>query len=372
MRMRIYSFIILLVLVIAAVQINAENYEVLVKVDFEDMSTGIVSGSGFDTDWRLLNPAGQAPSIKEENGNKFLRMDGYSQIISPYTMDSDEYTFETKIRLNKGNRWVGFFFRASEAILRTNPFHSEYSEANPIAMHIHFYESDWYSDAMKKGNSNLGGSGIAVFPRNQYIRIAIKTYISDALNLGVAYHDFNYPDGVDPKSFVKYTVKDNGKDKIEIYVNDVLLTVISFSDVVSYSGDPFDTNEYYSKASMKDSEGNELDLFDSEDRKIETLDNARIARESHLIAFASRTESFDIDDIQISVKGEEATEAPTKTPGTATKEPSKATPVPAVKKDQNVDWVNLGIAAGALVITAACVGYIVISFRKKQGGKVNV
>ena len=373
MKKGICILITLLIFSLSIVLIQAEDLEVLEKVDFEDMSVGSLSGSSFATDWELQNPAGTAPTIREEDGNKFLRMDGYSQIVSPHIMESEEYTFETKIRLNKGNRWVGFFVRAADAVLRTNPFHTEYREDNQIGMHIHFYEIDWYHEAMKKGDSNLSGSGIAVFPRKEYVRVAIKTYIQDALNLGIAYHDFAYPEGVDPISFVKYTVKDNGTDTVEIYINDSLLTTINFSEVVTYDEDPHDNNEYYSLAVMKDREGNEVDLYDSEDQKIETLNNARIACFSHFIAFASRTESYDIDDIVISRKAEEKTAEPTKTPTESTETPlNTPTSTPGSTPAEESDGANplaIGITIGAIVLVIVFIGYFVISFKKYRGGK---
>lgn len=161
------------------------------------------------------------------------------------------------------------------------------------------------------------------------------------------------------------TINDNGTDNIEIYINDTLLTQISFSDVVTYDEDPHDNNEYYSKAVMKDNDGNVLDLFDSENRKIEELSTARIACSSHLIAFASRTESFDIDDITLSKKVSMATPEPTSTPTAVTQSPTKTTtPKTTEVNDKSSNTLAIGITIGALAITVISVSYIIVSYKK--------
>lgn len=344
--------------------VHAEEMEVFDKVDFEDLQTGSVDGSDFAVLWDFSNPAGNTPLIRDEGGNKYLRMDGYSQIISPHIMESDEYVFETKIRLTYGYRWVGFFVRAANPVLRTNPYHSEYSESNPIGMHIHFYESDWYYDAEQKGESNMGGSGIGIFPRKGHVRVAIKTYIPNALNMGIVYHDFPYPEDTNPKEFVKYTVRDNGTDTIEIYINDHFITKITFSEPVVYEEDPHDENEYYSVASMTDLEGNVFDLYDQEDRKIEILDNARIAVFSHRIAFASRTQSFDIDDIVFYHKASQNTLQPTQSPDRTNENPVNRTPDNTVVNDNQLNYPAILITTSSAIVTVIFISYMIILFRK--------
>lgn len=359
--------------------------EILDQADFASMDVGSVSDTDFAAEWSYLHPAGDAPAVCEEGENRFLRLNGYSQIISPYVMyDGEAYLFQIKIRLTSSFERVGFFVRAAEPALRENPFHSEYSASNPIKMHIHFFESDWYLDAMKKGASYMGGSGIGIFPGENSVKIAIKTYIPDALKMGVAYHEFTYPAGMDPKTFLQYTVKDNGNDQVEIYLGDTMLAALRFSDSDLYEDDSEDLSEYYQTVVMTDENGSVLELFDSEDRKLEAVDNARIASSMFYTAVACRASTVDIDDLLISVPKKTAAETPgaqtpeaaqTQSPGeqpgkTAEAKTAAAGHTPprgtntAEEGGTSLPLV-IGITVGGVVIVAAVIWYL-IAMKKKH------
>lgn len=358
--------------------------EILEQRDFSAMDVGSVSDTDFAAEWSYRLAAGDESAICEEGENRFFRLNGYSQLISPYVMyDGEASLFQTKIRLTSSFERVGFFVRAAEPVLRENPFHAEYSATNPIKMHIQYYEYDWYQEATKKGVSYMGGSGIGIFPGENSVRIMIKTYIPDALKIGVAYHDFPYPEGMDPKTFLQYTIKDNGSDRVEIYLGDTMLAALRFSNSDVYEDDKEDLNEYYQTVVMTDKNGSTLELFDSEDRKLEAVDNARIASSMFYTAVACRASTFDIDDLLISVPKKTATETPdaqTPTPG-QTQNPteqsgktpdSKTAPAGQTPSKTNIEEEGgtslplvIGIVAGCVVIVAVSVWYL-IAMKKKH------
>ncbi len=352
-----------------------DKKKILGQIDFQEITDGTLLSSDFAAEWSLSHPAGDAPAIVEEEGNRFLRLNGYSQILSPYVMsEGDASELTAKLRLTTGTERVGFFVRASAPVLRENPYHSEYSETNRVKMHIQFYESDWYQDAMKKGTSYMGGSGIGVFPEKDNIKIIIKTYIPDVLKIGVAYHAFDYPEGMDPNTFLQYSVKDNGRDKVEFYIGETLLATVSFSDSNTYE-DPEDSAEYYQSAVMTDGAGNVVELYDSEDRKLEKLDCARIACDLFYTAFACRASTMDLDDIVISVPETEATATPQETPfssdtagqiGTAAANRTPgATNVPQEEDDSSLPLV-IGLTAGGIVVVGGAVCYLVVLKKKNK------
>lgn len=374
-------FCILFVLLLSCTMLcGAEDSRILVEENnFNGENVGDIKNTVFASDWKVESPFYQSQTIEEENGNRFFRMNGFAQMISPESMvDGDAYEFSVKMKRNSSTSSVvgsaALFVRAVLPVLRQNPSTGQ-------QMGIEFYETDWYQYIDANSTEHIGGSGIGIFPEENKIRVLIRTYVSDGLNLGVAYHDFDYPAGATSKSFVEYTIRDNGKDRIEIYANNVLLVEISFSECGSYDDDDYDINDYFQKATMKDGSGRVVSLYDSTGARITEVDNALIGCDEHYMAFGCRASTFDIDDISIyyvedntPTPGDdtgtldETIQTPSPLPNT-TPEESIVTIMPTEGADtrgQSSTGLYICIAICCVVILAATVAIIFMVKRKKE------
>jgi hypothetical protein len=320
------------------------------KMDFNDEEVDYDARNIIDlTDFWQVTLAGSGPVAKvvEDGDNKYLYLEGYSEI---YTIDMIEppYTFSLDVQVID-TEFVAFFVRAHYPITKYNPAH-----AGGRNDRIGYFELDWYTqNGGENCASSQGSSGIMVMPRADALRVAIKTFEPDGINIGHRYYDFPYPEGFDISQFFNLKFVDDG-EKVEIYLNNEKIATVTMSDPGTYEEEVvFEEDEftYFKTAVINDAEGNEM-------LKVE---NARLNPESSQLAIGVRNKKVCIDNLFFSYEYEETpTPEPTPTPSPTeevddTEKPAQTSPTDS---DESAGGSSLGIIIG--IIAAAVVGVVVI------------
>lgn len=296
--------------------------------------------------------AGGAGSISADST---LVVNGYSQLyVREEVCKTDftgayTYTFDFKSTFNPD---------AAIYVRGINPF--TYTVANPKnntdSQVFNYYEWDWYGEnGGTAGVSSAGGSGIKIFEQSSSLGITIKTYVEDGLKIVGKTATVALPEGFKVGQMNKYTIDDDGKGIIKVYINDVIACS------VEYSGEPVaypDGNDgncpllYYPSAVVKDASGNE----------VLSVSNPRINAEYGMLAFGIRgTDRFiTLDNLKLEyhefVPVEKPTQDPNATPEVtsapeATNAP-EATKAPDATKAPEADDGNKEGGCGASAVIA--------------------
>ncbi len=320
------------------------------KMDFNDEEVDYDARNIIDlTDFWQVTLAGSGPVAKvvEDGDNKYLYLEGYSEI---YTIDMIEppYTFSLDVQVID-TEFVAFFVRTHYPITKYNPAHDGGRNDR-----IGYFELDWYTqNGGENCASSQGSSGIMVMPRADALRVAIKTFEPDGINIGHRYYDFPYPEGFDISQFFNLKFVDDG-EKVEIYLNNEKIATVTMSDPGTYEEEVvFEEDEftYFKTAVINDAEGNEM-------LKVE---NARLNPESSQLAIGVRNKKVCIDNLFFSYEYEETpTPEPTPTPSPTeevddTEKPAQTSPTDS---DESAGGSSLGLIIG--IIAVAVVGVVVI------------
>ena len=281
-------------------------------VDYKNGDT--MADTYMSAEWNsIFRP--ESTVIQGEGENPYLHVDGYYSMVYNGTIDADMDAYEVScdIRTLRNGDGVALFLRAGHLVYKDNA--AWHFMANPYMLPMDFYEWDFYSEnGGTHGTSGMGSSGILIQPllkdgtANGVIRITFKTYEEDGLNVGNQGYEFDSPVPVNEFFTLKASERDN---VITITVNGAVLCTVEFADEGTYADDLFHGQEaswrdvYYKSAKIKAPDGTEL--FSE--------DTCRIAKEGRFV-FATRTGSFDVDNIKIDFiyDEEETTEAPTEAP----------------------------------------------------------
>ncbi len=169
----------------------------------------------------------------------------------------------------------------------------------PANQSFNYYEADWYTDHTGKtvDSMQIGGSGIYVQLRTTGLRVNIKTYVEDGLNISQSYVDIAYPEGVTFEAGKSYNIKfyDEGS-KVTIFLNNEKMATVDLSE----GGDTYDDvddYEYYGKAIVSNAAG----------EQILTVENTRVSSLDSQLAVAARAQTICIDNIKLYV-GDDAVE----------------------------------------------------------------
>jgi len=344
-------YLILLVMFFCTSMVYAEMIEV--KFDFENYiaedDAKLIDDFTYEWEVFTAKAATNYVRVAEEGSNKFLHFNGYTEVRTwdliegPYTFSFDARTEET---IN-----VAFFVRGVLPVTRFNP-----ANGGGVDQTLFYLEADWYREnGGKNGSSGLGGSGLYLMPLgSSKIRINIKTYEPDGINVGTAYYDLDWPEATDPTKFFNVKFVDNGSDKVEIFINNKLLATVTMSNPGVYEEDEYDSNRYYKTAVVTNASGEE----------ILNINNARLSADGSQLAIATRNKVAHIDNLNLLSEREatpEPTEKPTPAPTqsdeqSATEEPK---PQPTSTKSQDSDDDSDG-GLNIIVIAAVVGGVIVV------------
>lgn len=336
MERKLFAMVILLIVCVLA---SAYTYTTDGSFEDDEAGSSFHDLEKFSYDWGHSIVHGETV-IVEKNGNKYLKVTGYSEFYS-YDPITVPYTFSLDIKLDTVGD-VNVFARAGR------------NESAPFP----FYEWDWYQEkGGKNGESSTGGPGLLVSLRKDSVRIRIKNMQTDAENEMICsvYHDFPMPDTYKFNEFNNVKIVDDGS-KIEIYVNDSLIATCEMSDKGRYEIDdehpPVDF-EYFRKAVLKDSEGN----------VVLDLDNARLVAENCHVAFGGRNHPFYVDNVTMIYEVED-TPAPTETPEPTSantekpKETDNSTKEPE-KEDSNPNVIPFVVLGVVLVLTGVVIAILI-------------
>jgi hypothetical protein len=350
MKKRLIVNLILVVLLMgtAVLNLSAETFEF--TMDFEDEDAETDARNILDlTDYFQVTLAGPSPVAKvvEDGDNKYLSLQGYMEFFT-YDLIEAPYTFSVDVQLVDTEN-IAFFVRSYEPITKFNPAHGGGKDDR-----IGYFEADWYKE---NGGQNCvtsqGSSGIMVMPRADALRVAIKTYETDGINIGHRFYDFPYPEGIDISKFFNLKFVDDG-EKVEIYLNNEKISTVTMSDPGTYDEELSYEEEnytYYKTAVIHDAEGNEA-------LKVE---NSRLNPESSQLAIGIRDKAVNIDNLAFTYEFEPTpTPDPTPTPSPTeeVKETEKPATTTAAKSDKTSGDSNMGIIIG--IIGAAVVVCVVI------------
>lgn len=252
----------------AYVQVAASRYEI--NCDFEDLDVGATDLTGtFGDVWSVLfslyTEIGRPQAtVTEEDGNRFVRNTAYWVVGLKDGAIQGDYEFSVDWRLLSGETVGGPSERLGGIALRS------------ADKKLNHHDEDQ--------NRVVGGSGIMLIPDENGIRVAIKKYVPDGNTYQIASESvyFELPLG---NTFRHFSVKDTG-DRIEIYVDDVLLCSLELGNVGTYEGSSYE----YAKA-VKLMDANGTTRLEVEDALV-TVDQA-----IHLIARGWT--SFDVDNLRI-------------------------------------------------------------------------
>ncbi|HHT93112.1 MAG TPA: hypothetical protein GXZ66_06350 [Clostridiaceae bacterium] len=303
MRKKLFLNLVLIALFIVIAS-SAETFEF--KMDFENEDADTDARSILDlTDYFQVTLAGPSPVavVVEDGDNKYLSLQGYMEFFT-YDLIKPPYTFSVDVQLVDTD--IAFFVRSYEPITKFNPAYGGGKDNR-----IGYFEADWYKEnGGQNCDTSQGSSGIMVMPRADALRVAIKTYETDGINIGHRFYDFPYPEGIDISKFFNLKFVDDG-EKVEIYLNNEKVSTITMSDPGTYDEELVFEEEnytYFKTAIIHDAEGNEM-------LKVE---NSRLNPESSQLAIGIRNEAVNIDNLAFTYEFE-----PTPTPDpTPTTEPA--------------------------------------------------
>ncbi len=322
----------------------------VLRMDFEDEDAETDARNILDlTDYFQVTLAGPSPVAKvvEDGDNKYLSLQGYMEFFT-YDLIEAPYTFSVDVQLVDTEN-IAFFVRSYEPITKFNPAHGGGKDDR-----IGYFEADWYKEnGGQNCDTSQGSSGIMVMPRADALRVAIKTYETDGINIGHRFYDFPYPEGIDISKFFNLKFVDDG-EKVEIYLNNEKISTVTMSDPGTYDEELSYEEEnytYYKTAVIHDAEGNEA-------LKVE---NSRLNPESSQLAIGIRDKAVNIDNLAFTYEFEPTpTPDPTPTPSPTeeVKETEKPATTTAAKSDKTSGDSNMGIIIG--IIGAAVVVCVVI------------
>lgn len=313
---------------------------------------------------------GQA--VISDDGNGYItsfshvyidRDTAYDCLSEAYTFQIDFYsTTTTDTSYSKGALYVRAIDPNSYTI--TNPMNQGTQQK------FDFYEWDWYvENGGENGSSGTGGSGLKVYQTDSKICICIKTYAEDGLNVVGETAELDFPEGFKPGEMNTYKFVDDGKSKIELFINDVLLCSVEYGGEPSAYPDGDDQDSevlYYKNAVVKDANGAE----------VLNVDNARLCAEYSTLAIGSRDDIhvyFNNIILAYETDAPKPTTPPTEKP--TDEVPSASTPAgsnnasntqahgstkaPAATNSSSADAEDGGVPEGLIV--GICAGVVVLS-----------
>ncbi len=280
---------------------NDDNNETIIRqvemlYDLEDESAGDFAEESAISDIFEIAKGTSESSVRfaEENGNKFIQHTGFLDLRTLYDIES-EYVFSADVRI-KDYTVPAFFIRGEMPGLFTphNPTHSNMAGQEIDAV-FNYYEVDWYKEnGGRQGATSVAGSGLGIYLRPKKLMLKVKKYVPDGLTVTSSDFSISYPEGFSlEKEFVNIKVEDN-KEEIKIYLNNILAATIKLENPeVTYETDGTG-NTYYGKVTIFDSTGNEVGV----------VENSRLNSRGSQIAFTTRNQNVEYDNIYISYEEE--------------------------------------------------------------------
>jgi hypothetical protein len=316
--------------------------------DFEDHPEGSFSEIEIDG-WTYEHIGGTASNISNESGNHVAKLQIHQDFYTTKPIENAYvWSFDARVTVNK---IVGFIVRAHSE----NPYDLNYCDPD--------------GSDIEGEPEILGFSGFSFRPVGTTMKMYVKYYDKESENLVsnevFEFQTANFSNGPGGK-LVNFTVIDDGK-VASIYVDSELMATISFSDIKQYENYP---GQYYSKAIIKDAEGNELG----------TVDNALISTRSVLV-LTTRLSTIALDNLKLTeytyegmpeLPTPEPTSTPTPSPeATNTPKIVTSSPKPTSSDKGNIDesgdrdstmLITIGVIIGIVVIGA--VVFVVILKKK--------
>lgn len=241
--------------------------------DFEDLEAGATElGGTFGDIWSVLfslyTEIGRpAATVTEQDGNRFLRNTAYfvaglkdGALTEDYILELDWRLLSEKTVGGPSERLGGIAVRSAD---RRLAHHDEDT------------------------NRLVGGSGIMLYPTENGVRVAIKTYLPDGDSYKVSSQSVFFDLALGNK-FNTFRIEDSG-EKISIFVNQNLLCYAELANEGTY---PASNYTYMRTVKLMDANGQLL--LDVSDALVS------VDREIHLIARGWT--SFDVDNICITKK----------------------------------------------------------------------
>ena len=241
--------------------------------DFEDLEAGATElGGTFGDIWSVLfslyTEIGRpAATVTEQDGNRFLRNTAYfvaglkdGALTEDYILELDWRLLSEKTVGGPSERLGGIAVRSAD---RRLAHHDEDT------------------------NRLVGGSGIMLYPTENGVRVAIKTYLPDGDSYKVSSQSVFF-DLALGNEFNTFRIEDSG-EKISIFVNQNLLCYAELANEGTY---PASNYTYMRTVKLMDANGQLL--LDVSDALVS------VDREIHLIARGWT--SFDVDNICITKK----------------------------------------------------------------------
>ena len=241
--------------------------------DFEDLEAGATElGGTFGDIWSVLfslyTEIGRpAATVTEQDGNRFLRNTAYFVAGLKDGALTEDYILELDWRLLSGETVGGPSERLGGIAVR--------SADRRLAHHD------------EDTNRLVGGSGIMLYPTENGVRVAIKTYLPDGDSYKVSSQSVFF-DLALGNEFNTFRIEDSG-DRISIFVKENLLCYAELANEGTY---PASNYTYMRTVKLMDANG-EL-LLDVSDALVSA------DREIHLIARGWTC--FDVDNICITKK----------------------------------------------------------------------
>lgn len=328
-KFKIFSAVVAIVMVFT-MSVAAEVYTY--SYDFnDDMAGDSVSYTDMGADgWNEgVGTADSMAVITEGNDGCYVAVGGFTELRGPIILE--EYAFGIALKAGIGFNGEGGVFVRSANPANYTVYHTAHNSEG-WDMTLNFFESDWYREAGgQTGESGVGGSGIAIAPMADGVRLTVKTYMTDGATIGNVSYMLAYPAGASADTFTKFDFFDDGS-KIEILANGEAFATVELSDPgKTYETDKVSAetpDEYFGKAVIKDATGAELG----------TVENTRICSSSSMVALGTRATNLDFDDLylytgegSIAEKKNEApagdeTDAPAATDAPATGAPATNAP----------------------------------------------
>ena len=241
--------------------------------DFEDLEAGATElGGTFGDIWSVLfslyaEIGRPAATVTEQDGNRFLRNTAYFVAGLKDGALTEDYILELDWRLLSGETVGGPSERLGGIAVR--------SADRRLAHHD------------EDTNRLVGGSGIMLYPTENGVRVAIKTYLPDGDSYKVSSQSVFF-DLALGNEFNTFRIEDSG-EKISIFVNQNLLCYAELANEGTY---PASNYTYMRTVKLMDANGQLL--LDVSDALVSA------DREIHLIARGWTC--FDVDNICITKK----------------------------------------------------------------------
>ncbi len=361
------GMLLILLLLATACPVSAETEweEVTASFDFEQEETGAKPiQNSYDTDfsnyWFVSNswvpdqpPGLTEPVIAEENGNKFLRINSYyTAVYDGGIGDYLDFNFDFRTQTDAAlfSEYLGgIFLHAAEEV---------------------FQYADWDGYKENGGNSTeanisfIGSSGLILVPRDNVLRICVKTYQEDGvrsdinISYGVAteYVDLALGEETTGRFFRVQVLEEN--QVLQIKVDGNLLAVVELADPGQHDGAE---EEYYRSVTIKDPEGNTL----------LATDHSLVTVESSIVIGTRGRTRLDLDNLVIKTRQEKQEATPTpedtgsSTPPQTPVVSQSPQPTSVVTPDDGNGWV-LPVVIVAAVVAAGIVCAIFLGRKKAK------